>query len=87
MLQPTLDPSAALAETPAVSEVTPRSWWEEPAGYVSKELGDGKRYLGLDESLAKLRRVMEDDVEGFDGVLGFSQVRLPSTRSLCSLFG
>lgn len=56
-------------------ETTPRSWWE--SGGPNKDV-----YEGFDASVEKLREVLENDEQGFDGVMGFSQVRQQPSRSL-----
>lgn len=67
-----LDSSAATNVEEMTPETTPRSWWE--SGGPNKDV-----YEGFDESIVRLREVLENDTEGFDGVMGFSQVRPTST--------
>lgn len=69
-----LDSSAATNVEEMTPETTPRSWWE--SGGPNKDV-----YEGFDASIEKLREVLEADEKGFDGVMGFSQVR--PTRLLC----
>ena len=61
------DSSAATNVEEMTPETTPRSWWE--SGGPNKDV-----YEGFDASVEKLRDVLENDEQGFDGVMGFSQV-------------
>lgn len=71
------DSSAATNVEEMTPETTPRSWWE--SGGPNKDV-----YEGFDASIEKLRDVLEADEQGFDGVMGFSQVRLHVLLSACS---